>query len=47
MRTVNVFENDEELYELAVREGWYDGDREDFEVLSLFEGDPDMIRVDG
>ncbi len=47
MRTVNVCECDYELYELAVREGWYEGDREDFDTLSLFEGDPDMIRVDG
>lgn len=45
MRTVNVFECDYELYELAVREGWYDGEPEEFDALAMFEGDPDMIKI--
>lgn len=47
MRTVNVFECDYELYELAVRNGWYDGEREDFDALAMYEGDPDIIKVNG
>lgn len=52
MEFVNVFEDSHGLYELCKAEGWTDA--ESYEAfyqnggeLSFFEGDPDMIKVNG
>ena len=48
MRTINLITEDSyELYEICKENGWADCEYEDFDVLEFFEGDPDMIRVDG
>lgn len=43
----NVYESDLELFEAMQKDGMYDGDREDFEALEFFEGDPDMLKING
>lgn len=48
MRTINLItEDSSELYEICKDYGWTDCEYEDFDVLAFFEGDPDMIRIDG
>lgn len=47
MRAINILENPGEFYDLCVKEGWTDESEEDFDELAMFEGDPDMIRVNG
>lgn len=48
MRTINLITEDSyELYEICKENGWAACEYEDFDVLEFFEGDPDMIRVDG
>lgn len=44
-------EDSHELYEYCVKNGWYEGDYDTWldngEELAFFEGDPDMIKVNG
>lgn len=52
MQFINVFEDSYPLYELCKAEGWTEcKDYEEFYQsggeLAFFEGDPDMIKVDG
>ena len=48
MEYINVLENPEPLFELCKQEGWTDADLvDDFDELSFFEGDPDMVKVNG
>lgn len=48
MRTVNLItEDSSELYEICKDYGWTDCEYEDFDVLSFFDGDPDMIHING
>lgn len=51
MKFVNVFEDSYELYELCKKNGWTDCDYETWYQnggeLEFFEGDPDMIKLDG
>lgn len=52
MEFINVFEDSHPLYELMKAEGWTEAKNyEDFyqngEELQFFEGDPDMIKVNG
>lgn len=48
---INVFERPDELHELCTAEGWTDLDVETWIEkggdLQFFEGDPDIIKVDG
>lgn len=44
----NVLNNDYPLFELCEKNGWINEDSdEEFDALSFFEGDPDMIKVNG
>lgn len=48
MRTINLLTEDSyELYEICKDNGWTDCEYEDFDVLAFFEGDPDMIHING
>lgn len=47
MEFINVLENPYPLYELCKDNGWYEGEDEDFDALEFFEGDPDMIKING
>lgn len=47
MEFINVLENRWPLYELCKKNGWTDCEYEDFDELGFFEGDPDMIKVNG
>lgn len=47
MRTVNVWDDPYELWEWSVENGWTDCTYEDWNVLEFFEGDPDIIKVNG
>lgn len=46
---INVGEDPYEAFEIAKKEGWIDDNEtlDDFDVFSLFEGDPDMIKING
>ena len=48
MRTINLITEDSyEFYKICKDNGWTDSEYEDFDVLSFFEGDPDMIHIEG
>lgn len=47
LQFINIFDDDFELMEYCRENGWYDDDDEDFDSLSFFEGDPDMIKISG
>ena len=48
MRAINVIDDGRyEFWELCRDNGWTNDDYENFEELSIFEGDPDMIRING
>ena len=48
MKAINVAEDGcHSFWELCRNNGWTTADYEDFDVLSMFEGDPDMIRING
>lgn len=47
MRAINILNDPGEFYELCVKQEWTDEPEEYFDELAMFEGDPDMIRVNG
>lgn len=47
MEAKNILNYSYEFYELCAKEGWTDADYEDFEELSMFEGDPNIIHING
>lgn len=47
MEFINVLEDSYSLWELCKDEGWTECDYEEFDALEFFEGDPDMIKVNG
>lgn len=48
MRAVNVIDDGcYEFWELCRNNGWTTKEYDDFDVLEMFEGDPDMIRING
>ena len=44
---VNVLNDPSILYDYCVKEGYTDEDYENWDFLTFFEGDPDLIKVDG
>lgn len=48
-RYVNILNDDSEFFDLCIHEGWIDADTpiEEFDALAVFEGNPDMLKVDG
>lgn len=47
MRAINILNDPYEFYEVCKENEWTDSDYEDFDALSMFEGDPDIIRING
>lgn len=47
MEFLNVFEDKSDLYEYCKENGFTDSDYENFDELSFFEGDPDIIVLNG
>lgn len=48
MKAMNITDDGAyDFWELCVKEGWTDKSYDDFDNLSVFEGDPDMIRIEG
>lgn len=47
MRTINILSDPYEFYEVCRDNEWTDSDYEGFDELSMFEGDPDIIRING
>lgn len=48
MKAINILDDGAfEFYELCKKNEWTDSEYDDFDALKMFEGDPDMIRVNG
>lgn len=47
LQFVNVFDDDFELLEYCRENDFFDGEEDEFDALSFFEGDPDIIKING